>query len=65
MLARRIALCVQLTLATIADAQPYEVAREAGVPPDAPEAIARELVDFMAGGLRAAAAGTQAQAPAA
>ncbi|MEZ4217806.1 MAG: TetR/AcrR family transcriptional regulator [Myxococcota bacterium] len=54
-LARRIALCVQATLATLADPAPYAVARAAGVPPDAPDAVARELVDFMAGGLCAPA----------
>lgn len=54
-LARRIALCVQVALSTMADPEPYEVAREAGVPPESPEAIASELVDFMAGGLRTTA----------
>jgi AcrR family transcriptional regulator len=54
-LARRISLCVQTTLATLADPEPYAVTVQAGVAPQAPQYIASELIDFMAGGLRAAA----------
>lgn len=60
-LTRRIAVCVQTSLAMLADPEPYEVGREAGVPSDAPEVVARELVDFMAGGLRARAEAANSQ----
>ena len=54
-LTRRIAVCVQTSLAMLADPEPYESSHEADVPSASPEAVARELVEFMAGGLRAGA----------
>ena len=50
-LAQRITLCVQAILQTFADPEPFPAAEEEGpVQRDASD-VARELVDFLAGGL--------------
>jgi AcrR family transcriptional regulator len=63
MLARRIALCIQAVLTTLSDPRPLQLAHEAGVPAADVADVARELVDFLAGGL-SAPAGPAAQSSA-
>ena len=49
-LGRRIALCSQAVLDTLASPQPFAVTEEAPAPTD-PREIAAELLDFLEGGL--------------